>query len=126
MPSRAPRQCGEYGCGKPVTDGARCAEHQQQRQRGIVRKRIDPPALRYNSSRWVAARKIHLMNHPLCVECRMEGRVEAAGIVDHIIPHRGDAVLFWDESNWQSLCVTHHGIKTMRESVAPLQRRGNG
>jgi 5-methylcytosine-specific restriction protein A len=40
------------------------------------------------------------------------GRTTEAKVVDHIVPHRGDAALFWAESNWQSLCVLHHGIKT--------------
>jgi 5-methylcytosine-specific restriction protein A len=43
----------------------------------------------------------------------------AATIVDHIVPHRGNQKLFWDsEHNWQSLCVTHHQEKTMRENQA--------
>lgn len=36
------------------------------------------------------------------------GIVEPATVVDHVIPHEGDEVLFWDESNWQSLCKTCH------------------
>lgn len=31
-----------------------------------------------------------------------------ATVVDHIVPHRGNAVLFWDETNWQSLCKGCH------------------
>jgi hypothetical protein len=30
-----------------------------------------------------------------------EGRYVKATDVDHIIPHRGDKKLFWNESNWQ-------------------------
>ena len=36
-------------------------------------------------------------------------------VVDHIIPHKGDKVLFWDRSNWQPLCKTCHDTKTARE-----------
>ena len=36
-------------------------------------------------------------------------------MVDHIIPHKGDKQLFWDESNWQPMCETHHNIKTATE-----------
>jgi 5-methylcytosine-specific restriction protein A len=53
--------------------------------------------------------------NPLCVTCQGEGRVEAATVVDHIIPHRGDQKLFWGRSNWQSLCKRHHDIKTASE-----------
>jgi hypothetical protein len=37
-----------------------------------------------------------------------EGRVEAAAVVDHIRPHEGNEVLFWDAGNLQSLCKRHH------------------
>jgi 5-methylcytosine-specific restriction endonuclease McrA len=40
--------------------------------------------------------------------CEAEDRVGAATVVDHIKPHRGDMVLFWDEANWQPLCANHH------------------
>jgi 5-methylcytosine-specific restriction protein A len=36
--------------------------------------------------------------------CYDEGRTTAAYQVDHVVPHRGDQLLFWDRSNWQSLC----------------------
>lgn len=56
------------------------------------------------------------MVHPLCVHCLKQGRTEAATVVDHIIPHCGDMVLFWDSANnWQSLCKTHHDVKTASE-----------
>ncbi len=58
--------------------------------------------------RWQKARLRYLSEHPLCVMCMQAGRVTAATVVDHRIPHRGDPVLFWDETNWQALCKTHH------------------
>lgn len=60
--------------------------------------------------RWQQARERFLQANPLCVMCRGENppRVTAATTVDHRIPHRGDQRLFWDESNWQALCTTHH------------------
>ena len=59
-------------------------------------------------SRWQRAREMHLSNYPLCVECLRQGRTTAATVVDHIKPHRGDMHLFWDRSNWQSLCQPCH------------------
>jgi len=42
--------------------------------------------------------------------------MERAVVVDHIIPHRGDLALFWDEkNNWQALCHRCHSRKTARE-----------
>jgi 5-methylcytosine-specific restriction endonuclease McrA len=37
-------------------------------------------------------------------------------VVDHIIPHKGDKALFWDEKNWQPLCkYCHDSIKAKEE-----------
>jgi 5-methylcytosine-specific restriction protein A len=58
--------------------------------------------------RWQKARLLHLRANPLCVMCQERGHVTLASVVDHRIPHRGDPVLFWDRTNWQSLCSTHH------------------
>lgn len=63
---------------------------------------------------WEKARKGYLQHHPLCVHCLAEGIVTAAKVVDHIEPHRGDMVKFWDSSMWQSLCKRHHDIKTAK------------
>ena len=48
------------------------------------------------------------MSHPLCVMCTAEGVTQAAEVVDHVVPHRGDQTLFWDQCNWQALCKLHH------------------
>ncbi|WP_328812721.1 HNH endonuclease [Paradesulfitobacterium ferrireducens] len=66
-------------------------------------------------SRWRQARARFLKTHPLCVKCLENGRLEKATVVDHIVPHRGNQVLFWDESNWQSLCKKCHDRKTRTE-----------
>ena len=65
--------------------------------------------------RWQKVRAGWLRSHPLCVHCEAEGRVVAASEVDHIIPHKGDRALFWDNTNWQSLCHSHHSKKTATE-----------
>lgn len=91
-------------------------------------------AQRGYGSRWQRARDGWLRTHPLCVMCEQEGRTTAATVVDHILPHRtawalasGDAAAieqararFWDNSNWQSLCKTHHdGAKQAIERAEP-------
>jgi len=65
--------------------------------------------------RWQQARRRWLVQHPLCVMCQAAGRVVPATVVDHIIPHRGAARLFWDRENWQSLCERHHNAKSAME-----------
>ena len=63
-------------------------------------------------ARWRRARKAFLQRHPLCAECMKEGKLTPATVVDHIVPHRGDPRLFWDEKNWQPLCKECHDRKT--------------
>lgn len=67
---------------------------------------------------WTKARNAYIDEHPLCVMCAAmkPPMVKAASVVDHIIPHQGDATLFWDRGNWQSLCKPHHdGEKAEQE-----------
>lgn len=65
---------------------------------------------------WRQVRTRHLATHPLCVFCGKLNRVTPATVVDHIIPHRGDEVLFWDADNLQSLCKPcHDGAKQAQE-----------
>lgn len=72
--------------------------------------------------RWEKARLVHLAAHPLCVRCASLGRVEAATIVDHSTPHKGDKVLFWKRELWQSLCKRcHDGWKQKIERRAELE-----
>jgi 5-methylcytosine-specific restriction protein A len=59
-------------------------------------------------ARWQKARVAFLRQHPLCVMCLDADRTTPATVVDHVVPHRSDQRLFWDESNWQSLCKRHH------------------
>ena len=62
--------------------------------------------------RWRKARIAFLQRNPLCVECMRKGVLTPATVVDHIIPHRGDKDLFWNEENWQALCTSCHDRKT--------------
>lgn len=45
-----------------------------------------------------------LRQRPLCAECRRNGALTPATVVDHIIPRRGDMELFRDQKNRQPLC----------------------
>ena len=47
-----------------------------------------------------------------------EGReVNGSVCVDHIVPHKGDPVLFNDVRNWQPLCKAHHDRTKQRIDV---------
>lgn len=115
MPTASQRPCRTPGCAALVAFGhcSACAGK---------RKKYEPvratAAQRGYGSRWQKARAAYLAAHPLCVDPHGEhaGRVVAADVVDHIIPHRGDKALFWDgQNNWQPLCKRCHDIKTARE-----------
>jgi 5-methylcytosine-specific restriction enzyme A len=72
-------------------------------------------ARRGYDSRWRKVRPCYLAKHPLCASCLGDGRLTAATVVDHVVPHRGDQDLFWNQGNWQGLCKRCHDAKTARE-----------
>lgn len=115
MPSRPNTPCRHPGCAALVPYGKKyCEKH----------RNLHPEDKRSAGSRgygaaWNKARKCYLETHPLCVECLKQGRYIKATDIDHIKPHRGDSVLFWDQNNWQSLCYRHHSIKTRNEDHPP-------
>lgn len=69
----------------------------------------------YWTARWKKLRLAHLTSHPICVFCQATGMIRPATVVDHVTPHRGDEVLFWDEDNLQSLCKSHHDAAKAQE-----------
>lgn len=64
---------------------------------------------------WRRAREGFLQHHPLCVRCLANRQITAATVVDHIQPHGGNMVLFWQYDNWQALCKPCHDAKTATE-----------
>lgn len=72
--------------------------------------------------KWQKAREVHLRDNPLCVYCQRDGRVTAASVVDHSVPHRGDMEVFWDQSLWVSLCVHCHSSVKQKEENQALHR----
>lgn len=75
--------------------------------------------------RWQQYTAARLRREPLCEGLRLRpdgpvmvnthpGRVVAATLTDHIVPHRGDMKLFWDVGNHQSGCEECHDVKTAK------------
>jgi 5-methylcytosine-specific restriction endonuclease McrA len=56
-----------------------------------------------------------IISLPFCTKYQELGELIKATVVDHIKPHRGDKILFWDQSNWQPLCKKCHDHKTKTE-----------
>lgn len=120
MPTAWTKRCNHGSC-LILTQSTYCTAHQKEkdeRKSGWGSDNGRPSASKRGyDARWRKARKSYLSINPLCVKCEGEGRTTEARVVDHIIPHRGNKILFWDVSNWQSLCKACHGKKTMAESV---------
>lgn len=70
--------------------------------------RLTAPERGYDAD-WARLRNIYIKKHPIC---QWPGCRKPAGIVDHILPisERPDLRLVVD--NLQSLCRSHHGVKT--------------
>lgn len=114
MPNLPLKACRQPGCPK-LTKGRFCDDHAHRAKE--LRKEADLNRLnarqRGYTRRWEIASLAFRKAHPICA---IDGpRCEhAATLVDHIVPHRGDAELFWDVSNWQSACKPCHDAKTGR------------
>lgn len=121
-PQRAKRPCLVGSCKDFASNKGYCDQHQDRikkkdRERGTAHQRG-------YGARWEKDRIKFLDENPLCADHRKRGMVEAATVVDHIIPHKGDQVLFWDKNNWQPLCKSCHDRKTATEdrgSWSPVQ-----
>jgi 5-methylcytosine-specific restriction protein A len=120
VPRAAKHACAEFPCGELVEEGSsRCSFHAElaDKRRGTARERG-------YTARWARRSKRFRDRFPLCGQrpnhqppvysrCFDEHRTTAAAHVDHVIPHRGDERLMWDEiNNWQSLCRQCHTRKT--------------
>lgn len=68
----------------------------------------------YFTAAWRRLRLAQLAREPLCSMCRAMGRATPATVVDHRRPHRGDARVFYDPTNLDSLCKPHHDSAKQR------------
>lgn len=112
MNREIPRPCKHGGCRCLTTNiSGYCDKHSED-----ISKYRQSSSKRGYGYKWRKARETHLQLHPFCEECRRQGKPAVlATDVDHIVPHKGNPVLFWDPNNWQSLCHTCHSIKTAKE-----------
>jgi 5-methylcytosine-specific restriction enzyme A len=109
MPSKPKRICSKSGCNE-LTDQAYCDKHMRQYD-----KNRGSSSERGYDNQWRKYRAMFLRDHPLCEICLKDENVSIATVVDHIIPHKGDKKLFWNESNHQALCKECHDRKTATE-----------
>lgn len=115
MPIKPKVPCRHPGCAELIPPGMKyCEQHKPLHPED----RRSSARLGYGTA-WQKARKRFLLTHPLCVECLKEGQYVRATDVDHILPHRGNQTLFWDENNWQALCHRCHSRKTRQQDQTP-------
>lgn len=98
MPTKTGSRVREYGYHPQTTP----RDEKAQNWRGRLSEL-------YNTHRWRKERKAFIQWNPLCAECQRNGKVTAAQVVDHIIPHPVHD--FWDKTNWQPLCKSCNNKK---------------
>ena len=104
LPTRPIKPCRHPGC-PDLTNNSYCDNHAELYTRPSAKERG------YNAN-WRRLSKLFLKAHLLCAECLKQNNITPSTVVDHIVPHRGDPVLMWDETNWQALCKRCHDRKT--------------
>ena len=87
-------------------------KREQAAKQRPTRTRKTSHARGYNHE-WRKARLLWIQAYPVCAACGWID-VPRKMVVDHIRPHRGSRLLFWDRSNWQTLCKKCHNKKTGR------------
>jgi 5-methylcytosine-specific restriction protein A len=85
------------------------------------KEKRDSASIRGYNYRWTKAREQYLINHPLCrcEECIANNKLTTANVIHHVIEHKGDYELFWDQNNWLAMnkaCHDRHHMKEKRRS----------
>jgi len=97
----------------PITQDAR--QRSRQRDRALAWRKL------YKTARWQRLRW-KILEQTLFT-CAMCGKLEAATSqlsADHIIAHKGNEALFWDEGNLQCLC--RHCRDTVKKRMEHSKR----
>ena len=115
---RALKPCAAAGCGILMRGDTYCAAHQQayearraQMVKRSHRKYNDARSETdkfYGTARWRKLSIYFRKLHPLCVNCKAEGNVTPAQVVDHIQPLKLRPDLATEWSNLRSLCHACH------------------
>jgi 5-methylcytosine-specific restriction protein A len=95
---------------------AKQAEREADQRRGSARQRG-------YSAEWDREARAHLDGYPFCEYCAAgvfgPVRVSEAELVDHLVPHKGDLLIFWFRDWWVSCCTSCHSGPKQR-----LERQG--
>ena len=103
-------ECAQLGChNKKTSRSSYCVEHG-----GGPTEKSKANSKLYNQRVWEKIRAIQLSKQPLCARCQSENKITAAIVVDHVFPHRQNALRFRNNL-FQSLCESCHTIKGQDE-----------
>ena len=86
----------------------------EQRIKPMMQTRNPEAEQRIRGRKWMAIRERWFRAHPVCVMCEQQGRISLATQLDHRVPLIDGGKD--DETNYQSLCKTHHDEKTATEA----------
>jgi len=114
MPYKPKKPCAYPGCPR-LTNERYCDEHRKLMNAQYDARYRDRGAREfYISHEWRSLRRNFLIDHPFCEECRRNGKLTKATVVDHIVPiKQGGTTL--DENNLQALCAACHSRKSIAE-----------
>ena len=106
MPWKPKHPCSYPGCPELTTERF-CEKHKKLANRQYDRYSRDKAARKiYGSSEWKKIRARFLAAHPLCEQCRKEGRLTVATEVHHILPLRHGGT--HADENLMALCKPCH------------------
>lgn len=110
MPSIPKTQCAEYQCKGPSIKGSvYCVDHAPAAKTTEDRKTFNA---HYNNKAWLSIRNRQLSTQPLCQACLLDSQVMSANHVDHVFPWSAIGEHAFRRNLFQSLCETHHGVKS--------------
>ena len=113
MPYKPMKPCSRDGCPN-LTHDRYCAQHAGDADFSRRAYNYDPAVRKRYGSRWRAVRAAYIAAHPLCEQCRREGRFTPAEEVHHILPlSQGGG---HDTENLMSLCKRCHSGITLAEN----------
>lgn len=106
MPYKPKRPCAYPGCGRLADREQYCTEHQRVVNNHYDKYERDPESNKRYGRVWKRIRYQYIRMHPLCEECRNQGRLTPAQEVHHIVPlSRGGGN---ETENLMSLCKSCH------------------
>ena len=121
MTKKTKRPCSSPGCPE-LTDGRFCPEHAKKEASRYEKYQRDPETRKRYGRAWKRIRDRYITAHPLCEECKRQGKLTPAAEVHHILPlSRGGT---HDESNLMALCTPCHSAITARDGDRWGTRQG--